>query len=335
MTVIDVHTHFTPQRYQAAIRKTGSWHGLSAVAGELEWPRFRLTPEERLAEMDKIGVDVQLVSPTDGFYQYRNQPEITMAIARECNDEIAELTAQYPDRFVGLGTLPMQSLPAAIAELERAITILKLKGAMISDHVAGRTYDEPEFLPFWKAAEALGALIFFHQGRDTIVQQRISRYHLDTAIGNLTERTLSFAALVFVGVLDQCPDLKLLLAHAGGYTAFAIARLDKVAGALEADGDHPDGYVSQLDVASDVSRRMPKPPSAYLGNFYYDSCTFTGSSLRFLIDTVGIDRVVLGTDYPAPMILTDAVNWINGLDCLTQNEKNAILSLNPARMLGI
>ena len=336
LRVIDVHTHLTPQRYIATVRTNAKWHGLSEGAGEVTRPRFCLGPEERLAEMDEIGIDMQLVSPTDGFYQYGNDLDTTKAISRDCNDEIAELVNNYPDRFVGMGTLPMQDVPSAIAELERSMTVLGLKGAMISDHVLGRTYDEAEFLPFWKAAEAMGAIIFFHQGKDTIVNQRLKRYYLENAVGNLTERALVYGALVFGGVIDKHPDLKLLLAHAGGYTAFGIDRMDKVAGALEGDaGARARGYVSPIDDDVENPHRMFKAPSEYLGHFYFDSCTFTAPALRFLIDIVGIDHVVLGTDYPAPMIVLDAVNWINGLDCLNAEEKKAILSRNPARLLGI
>jgi aminocarboxymuconate-semialdehyde decarboxylase len=154
---------------------------------------------------------------------------------------------------------------------------------------------------------------------------------LGNAIGNLTERTLVFATLVFSGILDRFPNLRLLLAHAGGYTPYGVPRMDKVAGAMPGDFDGgmrppfpgDDGFAQKL------------APSDYLSRFHYDCCTYSGPVLRFLIDTVGIDQVVLGTDYPAPMFLHDPVNWVRTLPELTETEKQAILVENPTTILGL
>lgn len=330
MPVVDMHAHVTPERYKEAIRTEGEWYGLDARAGELDRGGFAKPISERLEEMDALGVDAQLVTPTVGFYQYENDLETTKAISRECNDELAEIVATHPGRFLALGTLPMQDVPSAIAELERIIG-LGFKGVVINDHVAGRTYDDPVFLPFFAAAEEAGALLFFHQGAPTVVANRIDRYKLPNAVGNLTERILVYATLVFGGIMDRFPDLKALLAHGGGYTAYGIARLDKVAGALPGDFDgemHPpfptdDGFAQQL------------PPSDYLDRFFYDCCTYSGPALRYLVDAVGIDRIVLGTDYPAPMFLHDPVNWVRGLPELSDEEAEAILVTNSNRLLDL
>jgi aminocarboxymuconate-semialdehyde decarboxylase len=331
MPVIDMHAHVTPERYKKAISEHGEWHGLDAVPGELGLGGFDKSLHERLDEMDALGVDMQLVTPTVGFYQYGNQLEVTRRIARECNDEIGEMVAAHPNRFAGLATLPMQDPPSAIDEMERAMSDLGLEGVIISDHVAGRTYDEPEFLPFFAAAEELGAIVFFHQGGDTVVNHRIRRYKLGNAVGNLTERALVYATLVFGGILDRYPDLKPYLAHGGGYTAFGVARMDKVAGALETGSG--DGFIPPFGQGDEFAQALP--PSAYLSRFYYDCCTYSGPALRYLIDAVGVERVVLGTDYPAPMVQHDAVNWVNGLPQLSAGEKEAILSANPTRILGL
>ncbi len=331
MPVIDMHAHVTPERYKHAIKERGDWHGLDAVPGELGLGSFDKSLAERLVDMDSQGVDMQLVTPTVGFYQYANELEMTKLIARECNDEIGDMVEQHPTRFAGLATLPMQDPSSAIAEMERAMSELGLKGVILSDHVAGRTYDEPEFLPFFLAAEELGAILFFHQGGDTVVNHRIRRYKLGNAVGNLTERALVYATLVFGGIMDRCPDLKPYLAHGGGYTTFGVARMDKVAGALE--GESAEGFIPPFGQNDGFSQALP--PSAYLDRFYYDCCTYSGPALRFLIDAVGIDRIVLGTDYPAPMLLHDAVNWVNGLSELAGTEKEAILSTNAISFLGL
>ncbi len=175
MRSIDVHAHIVPADV-ANLRDGQEWHGFTAERGESGQttvargdkrfslhPKFRLTPEERLAEMDSLGVDVHVLSTWTQLYNYDLPPEVGAATARDCNDYVAELTREYPERFLGLATLPMQDIEAAVVELERSVNGLGLKGAQINDHVNGRTYDEVEFVPFWQAVEDLGALILFHQ----------------------------------------------------------------------------------------------------------------------------------------------------------------------------
>jgi aminocarboxymuconate-semialdehyde decarboxylase len=240
MRSIDVHAHLTPQCFWRATENGGDWHTLRrdknargqecAVVGGRQQPlppRAKWTPEERLADMDSLGVDVHVVSPYSGFYNYHLDAAVTVATSQDSNNEVSTMVKTWPQRFAGLGTLPMQDVPAAIAELERCISQLGLKGAMINDHVNGRTFDEPEFRPFWRAAEQLGTLIFFHQGGETLVSPRTRRYHLPNSIGNLVDRAVTFATLVSGGVMDECPDLKICLAHGGGYTCYGIGRMDR------------------------------------------------------------------------------------------------------------
>jgi aminocarboxymuconate-semialdehyde decarboxylase len=323
MRAIDVHTHVTPRRFRDAVADGGEWHGLTASTGELEIPKFSLRAPDRVAEMDEMGVGVQVLSPNTGFYCYDRAPETARAISRECLDELADMRDEFPDRFAIAGTVPMQDVAVAISELEHAMLERGACGVMIDDQVNGHTYDEQQFGPFWRAAEELGALVLFHQGGPTLVDERTKRYALSNSIGNLVERALSFGTLVFGGVVDEFPDLRLCLCHAGGYVAFGIARMDK---AWRAGVEGVPGF-------EDAALNLERPPSDYLASFYYDSCTHSAETLRFLIDTVGIDQVVFGTDYPAKMILDDGVDWINGLEALGSEEKAAILSENPARLL--
>ncbi|MFQ5861333.1 MAG: amidohydrolase family protein [Dehalococcoidia bacterium] len=331
MRSIDIHAHLTPQCFFRAVDSGKDWHGIKLerdtrgreflVAGEHRaalHPRNRWTVEQRLADMDSLGVDVHVLSTNANLYGYHLPAEVCIATSRDANDEVAEMVKSHPDRLAGLATLPMQDLGAAIAELERAVDKLGLKGAMINDHVNGRTYDEPEFLPFFKAAERLGALIFFHQGNGTIVRQRIPRYHLHNTIGNLVERAITFASLVFGGVMDQCPDLKVCLAHGGGYTCYGIGRMDR-------------GF----EMRPEARIHIQQPPSKYLRHFYYDCLTWSEAALRFLVDTVGADRVVFGTDWPADMAIDWPVSWVLGLASLTQEEKELILWKNLERLLGL
>ena len=318
MRSIDIHAHSTPKCFRDVVLAGRSWHGMTAADGELDNPRNAWTPEQRLADMDSLSVDIQVVSTNSGFYKYDQEPAITMAIARDCNDEVHQLTMDYPLRLAGLCTLPMQDVGGAVAELERSVVQMGLKGAMIGDHVNGKTFDEPEFLPFWQAAEQMGAVIFIHQSGPTLVNARLDRYHLRNTIGNLVDRAVTFAAMAFGGVMDKCPDLKVCLAHGGGYTCFGIGRMERA-----------------WQVRPEAGEHMAQPPSAYLSKFYYDCLTHSEPALRMLIDTVGINRVVLGTDWPADMRIDWPVSWIQGMDSLTQDEKDAILWKNLENLLGI
>ncbi len=318
MRSIDIHAHSTPQSYIRAARKGDDWHGLKPNPASIA-PRASWTPEQRIADMDSLGVDVHVVSTGSPFYFYELDAEVTTAIARECNDEVAQMTKDYPARFAGLATLPMQDIKAAIAELERCVAQLGMKGAMIDDTVNGRNFDEPEFYPFWQAAEQLGAMLLIHQRpSQTVVRARTTNYHLPNTVGNLVDRAITFASFVFGGVMDKFPDLRVCLSHAGGYTCYGIGRMDR-------------GW----QVRPEARVNIQKPPSAYLRSFYYDCLTHSEPALRYLINTVGADRVVLGTDWPADMGIDSPVEWVNGLKSLTREEKDAILWKNLERLLDI
>jgi aminocarboxymuconate-semialdehyde decarboxylase len=330
MRSIDIHAHLMPHCMLQTLYRGDTWHGVSGernAQGRLVYglggrrqaltPQFAWNTGQRLADMDSLGVDVQVVSTFVGYYPFPSDAQ-AIAACREANDEVRQMASDYPDRFAGLCTLPMQHLQAAINELERSVTHLGLKGAMLNDTINGQTFDAPELLPFWQAAEQLGALIFVHQGGPTVVSPRADRYHLPNTIGNLADRAVTFASLVFGGVMDKCPDLKVCLAHGGGYTCFGIGRMDR-------------GW----QVRAEARAYIQQPPSAYLSKFYYDCLTHSEAALRMLIDTVGIDRVVFGTDWPADMAIDWPVAWVLGLESLTQEEKEAILYKNLEQLLSI
>ncbi len=331
MRSIDIHAHIAPA-VAANLPEGQEWHGFTRQAGggrqflvqssKRQWlhPKYFLTPEQRIAEMDSLGVDVQVLTTWVGLYNYDLPAEVTTAIARDCNDYVAELTRSYPARFAGMATLPMQDRNAAIAELDRAVNQLGLKGAQISDHVNNQTLDHPDFTPFWQSVEQLGALIFFHQeGDDTIVAPRDTKgYGIDNSIGNLADRAVTFATLVFGGVLDRFPDLKVCLAHGGGFACFGAGRMDR-------------GW----QVRSEARANGAYWPSSYLNKVYYDCLTHSETVLRYMIDSAGIDRIFLGSDWPYDMGIDSPVEWVNGLQSLTQDEKEAILWKNLERVLGL
>jgi aminocarboxymuconate-semialdehyde decarboxylase len=316
--VVDVHAHVTLERFRKAIMQNDDWYGMTSADGELENPLNHWGVDKRLQAMDQMGIDMQLVSATCCFYQYHREARTTARISAEANDELAGMKRDHPARFGGLGTLPMQDTKLTLAEMERGIRELGLDGFMIEDHVNGMTYDLPFFDPFWEAAAGLGALIVFHQNRRTIVDYRTRDYFLNNSIGNLVDRALVFSSLVYGGVMDKYPGLKICLCHAGGYTAFAVDRLDK-------------GW----EVHAHTRGKSQAPPSSYLRRFYYDSVTYSARNLRFLIDSVGADRVVFGTDWPAPMVVEDPVRWIQDMPGLTAEESQAILRTNSNELLRL
>lgn len=315
MRSIDIHAHVTPQSYISAMKEGRIWHGIQPEVLDIE-PQLEWTPEQRIKDMDSLGVDVQVASTGAQFYYYGRDGQEIAAMHRQCNDEVHQMTIDHPDRFKGLAQIPMQDVDLAIAELDRCVNQLGMAGAMIDDKVNGKTFDEPEFLPLWKAAEQMGAVFLIHQGGGTLVSSRTRRYHLPNTIGNLVDRAVTFASFVMGGVMDACPDLKICLAHGGGYACYGVGRMDR---------------------SWDVGRlpQIPQPPSAYLNRFYYDCLTHSESALRMLIDMAGIDKVVFGTDWPFDMQIDWPVSWLLSLESLTQEEKEAILWKNMEKLLGI
>ena len=321
MRSIDIHAHISPESCFDAMRQGKDWYGITPEQifnGHKYNPRTMWTPEQRINDMNSLGVDVHVLSTGAFFYFYDRDPKQISAMNVECNDYVSQLTKDHPDRFAGLANLPMQDVKASVVELERSMTQLGLKGAMIADHVNGKTYDDPEFYPLWEAAEQLGAVLLVHQGGDTVVTPRLDEYHLTNTIGNLADRAVTFASFVFGGVMDKYPGLRVCLSHGGGYTCFGAGRMDR-------------GW----QVRSKAREHISSPPSTYLNKFWYDCLTQNEQALRFLIDSVGIDKVLFGTDWPFDMCFDWPVSWILSLESLTQEEKEAILWKNLEALLGI
>jgi aminocarboxymuconate-semialdehyde decarboxylase len=318
--IVDVHAHVSPDWLQSPDdpRVAGSGLDLRPVLKGLK----SQTVGERLADMDRLGVDLQVLSTQGQLYCADQDARGVLALHRRCNEYVAEMVAGQPGRFTGLAIIPLQDVDLAIKELTRAHEELGLCGVMIGDHVNGALWDEPRFEPFWAAAESLGSLVLVHQAPPTLVALRVTRYQLPNTIGNLVERTITFATLVFGGVMDRHPGLRVCLAHGGGYACFGAGRMDW-------------GWQWR----DEVHQQVPEPPSSYLSRFYYDTITHSEAALRFMIDTVGVDRVLFGTDYPGFAAGQagsgyDPVAWLRGLDSLTEEEKQRILSANALSLVG-
>ena len=331
MRSIDIHAHIIPgSLWKAADSKT-EWFGFrhepgaglgTFVGGGMRTgfssPKARYTLEERLKDMDAQKVDVQVLSTHMPFVGYHLEPAQGLALARDVNDEIAATVRQQPKRFAGLATLPVQDVKAAIDELERSVTQLGLKGATLDTNVNGEQWDEPKFLPLFKAAEDMEAMLFFHpQPQNNFLMQRIKRHGLFNSLGVILDDAIVAAILICGGVLEACPNIRICIAHGGGPACYAMGRLDR------AWHGRPE------------TRSTPKPPSAYQRRLYYDTVTGSEEALRFLLDQVGADRVVLGSDWPFVPWHPSPVAWVQGLKSLSQDEKEKILWRNLESLLGL
>jgi len=332
MKNIDIHAHLVPRTLWQAVDRGAQWYGYRQESGgklddvvsadgkrtNLTSEKLRFTPEERLADMDAQGVDVQVVSIHTPFFGYQLDPAQGAQLAREVNDEIAGMTRAWPQRFAGLATLPMQDVKGAIAELERAVTKLGLKGAELDTQVNGEQWDEQKFRPFFKAAEAMGAVLFYHpQPQNNFLRDRIDRYGLANSVGVILDDAIVAAVLICSGVLEQCPDLRVCIAHGGGPACYAMGRMDRAW--------HGRPHL----------RQTPQPPSAYQRRLYYDTVVGSEEALRFLLDRVGADRVVLGSDWPFVPFKPSPGGWVQEMRSLTQDEKDKILWKNLETLLAL
>ena len=247
----------------------------------------------RLADMDAAGVDLQIIMPPPGQCTYTVPADLATQAARIINDGLAAFCAQKPERFAALGTLPMQDSAASVSELERLMG-LGLKGVQILTTIGGRELSDPAFAPFWARAEALGAVVLIHPNGFTHAE-RMERFYFNNVIGNPLETTLALHYLIFDGVLERHPALKLIAVHGGGYLASYSGRIDHAWGArTDAHGD------------------LPHAPTTYLKRVYVDSVVFTPHQLRGLIEVFGADKVLMGTDYPFDMAESDPVGHVCG-----------------------
>ena len=322
--VVDLHAHYYPQSFLEAIEKDGRPYKAAVrrnggdptivVDGRPYGPvtRHFYDMKARLREMDKAGIDLQAISLCPPMVYWADS-ELGTRLARLYNDELA--AALNPDRMVGLATLPLQDVDASVAELERAIRQLGMRGAAIGSNVKGKDLDHPDFVPFFEKAESLRAMIFIHP-LDVIGVERLRPYYLHNGLGNPFDTAVAAARMTMGGLLDRFPKLQICLAHGGGALPWLVGRLDRVA-----------------KVREEAHGKARRKPSAYLRRFHYDTITHSDGALRYLIDVVGSDRVVIGTDYRFDMGCMDPVGTLNAIKDLPRSDKGTILSGKSASNL--
>lgn len=323
--VVDIHCHLNIGAAEALIRAQMpeppaalpfSSPASNAVNGKLFaaiGPKLNGV-DERIVDMDRLGVDVQAISPSPGQYYYFAPPELGRDAARVINDGMAEAVARHPDRLVGMGSVPLQNVEMAVAEMRRCVNDLDLRGIEISSHVNGRELADPDLRPFWAAAEDLGVLVFMHPLGFTH-GQRLSEHYLNNIIGNPIESTIALSHLIFGGVLKDHPGLKLCVAHGGGYLPGYWGRMDHAYRARE-----------------DCRQCIDQEPSHYLRQVWLDTLVFDKNELEWLVATHGADKLCMGTDYPFDMAEPDPVGFHERLD---DSVKDRILGLNAAQLLGL
>jgi aminocarboxymuconate-semialdehyde decarboxylase len=271
----------------------------------------------RLKHMDRMGIDIQAVSPSPNQTYYWTEPGMGQELARAVNQGIAQIAAQHPERFVGLGTVPLQDPGLAVSELDFAVKTLGLKGVEINPNVNGKELTASGLDKFFAAAEKLNAVIFMHPIGYTN-GERLMDHYFNNVIGNPLETTVAAAHLIFEGVMERHPKLKVVLPHAGGYLAHYWARMDHA-----------------WKARPDCRTVLKQKPSKSLEKFYFDTITFDPGMLRHLIERFGADHVLLGTDYPYDMGVEDPVGFIGKVSGLSTEKKNKIMGGNAARLLGI
>ena len=252
--------------------------------------------ERRLRDMDAHGVDVQVLAPTVFTFFYQHEATLGFACAMLQNDEIAAEIKRHPDRFLGLAGVPLQAPELAAGELARAMTELGLRGAMIGSHVNGRNLDDPALEPFWAAADALGAFIFVHPHAGA-APERLGSYYLKNLVGLPFETTVAGASLVFGGVLERHPGLKVCLSHGGGFFPYQAGR-----------------FRHGHEVRPEAKINLKHPLDESIGRVFYDTILHSKPTLEFLISSAGADRVLLGSDYPFDMGNLDCVARVEALD---------------------
>jgi aminocarboxymuconate-semialdehyde decarboxylase len=307
---IDVHAHCIVPDAAKVIN-----HPLEAPA--LLWSNVG----DRIAHMDKSGVDVEALSINP--FWYRAERDAAAELIRIQNEQLTEFCASHPDRFVAFATAALQFPELAAEQIEHAVKRLGFRGVGVAGSVAGQDLANPKFHPFWAKCEELGVLVFMHPlgTRELEPSGRLAGNGLLTnTIGNPLETTIALSHLIFEGTLDRFPGLKICAAHGAGFLPSYAHRSDAV-----------------LRVFPDrVGTPPKKKPTEYLrnGQIMADTIMFTGEAVRHLIHEMGVDNVLLGTDYPFPWN-TDPVDHILSIPDITDADKIAILGGTAAKLLGI
>ncbi|MCZ4122352.1 amidohydrolase family protein [Streptomyces sp. H39-S7] len=325
---VDVHAHLLlPQLQELVVDRPGFGAARDldarrngpealAVSGPMVGSRIALLTDvdARIAAMDAVGVDVQLVSPSPSHYHYWADENVARTVGELANTATAAHCAKAPTRLRGLGLVPLQHPKLAVELLDHALA-QGMCGVQISSHAPGRELSDPAYAPLWARAEETGALLFLHPFGCTL-DERLDRWYLSNTVGQPTENAVALSHLIFSGVLDRHPGLRIIAAHGGGYLPTHIGRSDHAWRA------RPD------------ARGCADEPSSYLKRLYFDSLVHDPAVLRELVRVAGPDRVLLGSDFPFDMGTDDPVAALRAAD-LPEADFHAVRGANASALLRL
>lgn len=317
-TTVDCHAHVLVQE---AVKYIQPHHNPGALPfGKFSSPETRETnkrqdedrtialtdPADRIRVLDAQGIDMQVVAPAPNQSYYEAPREHAAKVSRMVNDGVAAFVGSNPDRFAGLGTIPMQDPQAALSELDHVMGKLNFKGVQILTNVNGTELSSPEFEPIWAKLSEVEAVVMLHPLGFTDAQ-RFGNYYFTNVIGNPLDTTVALHYLIFGGVLERHPNLKIFAVHGGGFLPAYSGRIDHAWGARK-----------------DANAHLPNPPTSYLRKMYFDTTVFTPHQLEYLVKVYGEDHIMMGTDYPYDMADYYPVQHVDSVGSFTDKQKAAV-----------
>lgn len=329
MKAIDIHHHYVPKQLIEETKKHGKALSVEVSEERGSWALsfggskpHRLQPpifdvDKRIEIMDQGQIGLATLEANTNSLGYRLSGEQGEGWCRLYNDCTHELAKARPDRFIGMAVVPLQDASRAAKVLEHAITTLKFSGAFIGTNVNGQYYHSKDFEPFWAKAQELDVMIVMHP-EHIAGAERMTEFGLNAVCGNPADSTLSLGYMLYSGLFDRFPDLKICALHGGGFLPFHMGRFDK------------EFAVGKKTRPAQAQR----PPSAYLKNLYFDTLVYDVDTLEYLKAKVGTDKLMLGTDYPYTLGDWMAVEKVQALKC-SAAEKDAILEGNAKRLLKV
>ena len=329
---LDIHAHILPETWPSLKEQYG--YGGFIELDHFKPGRARMmrddgtffreieencwNPEAILRDMQQHSVDTMVLCTVPVLFNYWAKPEHTLDWSIFLNDHLAGVQRDYPGKFIGLGTMPMQHTGYAIEEMTRCVEKLGLPGMEIGTNVLGKNLDDESLFPIYEAAEELGAALLVHPW-EMMGANRTQKYFLQWLVGMPAETTLAICSMLFGGVFDRFPKLRVMFTHAGGAFPFTLGRISH-------------GYHARPDLCNvnDVA-----DPRSYVGKFWVDGITHDADALRFLIDLLGADKIAYGTDYPFPLGDLEHGRFIEEMDDLDAATKDALLYKTALNFLGL